>query len=80
MIFSEQSTKLILAGKKTMTTRLAKEREELIHLDSGKDAVVSDGGNGRIKWQVGKTYCVKFKRTGKAIIYNPKTGEVTDDY
>jgi hypothetical protein len=36
--------------------------------------------NCRVKWQVGKEYCVKFKRTGKAIIYNPKTGECTDDY
>jgi len=34
----------------------------------------------RIKWQVGQDYAVQLKRGGKCLIWNPKTGEVTDDY
>jgi hypothetical protein len=56
MIF-QYTWEKVLAGQKTQTRRIKKPGETLWHRNDGADFVTD--GNGRKKWQVGKTYAVQ---------------------
>lgn len=65
------SVRLILQGKKTQTRRVRKDTEKL-EIRDGKKTVVTYSDrypNGRIKWQVGRDYAVKPKRSMPAVWY-----------
>ncbi|HOA23446.1 MAG TPA: hypothetical protein PK801_00170 [Aggregatilineales bacterium] len=65
----------VLNGTKTQTSRIVKAGEELVMAD-GPDGEPAPAvlHNGRIKWQVGRTYSVQPGRNEKAVGYIRLTG------
>ena len=67
MIFSSDSIKQILAGKKTQTRRLLKEGESLVTMRKNKRVLQVISKKGAVKWEVGKHYAVQNGRGKKQL-------------
>ena len=74
MIF-QHTWKLILEGKKTETRRPVKPGERTLFSDDTNTLMVL-GANGRVKWEVGKTYAVQPGRGMPTIWWRDLDGRI----